>query len=578
MTQVTTPFQQFNDTSGNPLEGGYIFVGETDRDPQTNPKAVYWDYEQTIVAEQPIRTSGGYPVWNGSAKRFYVDGDYSIKVTNKNNTLVFSAPTYNIQNPTPPIPIDDFATKVGVQTQLYTAFTTIGAAPNFNGVTAPTFTAYVPNQRFRVKFTESAINPKLSINGLAQLNILQYDDTGAKIPAVITEGQLGDVEYDGVDFILLNPLPFQPINPVNFNPPYTVLYPSIKTLKKAKNPMIDIGSRGSLTLLVVANRENDFSVPDQVVFYTISPDGFWGGLDYQYEKTDRTPATSDVSLFDGLYAWALVTYKTPVNATNTQLFRYSTTANSVVEITENTTPLNQLVGLAADLVTYSPLNGFYATTNGGNVRVMAFNDTTISNYQTLTATNVVDVALARSDNGALFMLVCFSNAPAKMYSVTSGSVTLLGTMGISPFAASMKFANGVLKIVAVSQFTLENCCLYSTTFTTGFTNLAPVSFVADVKDVRCAVDTDGAFYGAAVSSTGGVLTFKREDINGSPKISKYAFCDVPVNDDNANQAAGMGVSFLEFANTGLFVAVGSKKTSETSSFTATPVTVFQKLG
>ncbi len=88
---VNPPFPIFTDTDGQPLENGYIWIGTVNLDPQGNPINVYWDSALTQVAGQPIRTSGGYPVRNGSPARIYTGSDYSIRVQNKNGSTVYSA-------------------------------------------------------------------------------------------------------------------------------------------------------------------------------------------------------------------------------------------------------------------------------------------------------------------------------------------------------------------------------------------------------------------------------------------------------------------------------------------------------
>lgn len=89
---ISSPFPTFTDVDGDPLESGYIYVGQVNVDPVTFPVAVYWDAALTIPAAQPIRTIGGYPARNGSPARIYANSDYSIRVTNKNGSLVYSAP------------------------------------------------------------------------------------------------------------------------------------------------------------------------------------------------------------------------------------------------------------------------------------------------------------------------------------------------------------------------------------------------------------------------------------------------------------------------------------------------------
>ncbi|SEN77949.1 phage tail protein, partial [Nitrosomonas marina] len=102
-------------------------------------------------------------------------------------------------------PHPQYALKVGVQEQRYTAFTTTGTAPDFVGSVTPALTAYVAGQRFRVKF-HNHINSSatLNINGLGALSLKQYEADGSKVGAVVGINQLVDVEYDGTDFVVLN--------------------------------------------------------------------------------------------------------------------------------------------------------------------------------------------------------------------------------------------------------------------------------------------------------------------------------------------------------------------------------------
>ena len=89
---VSSPFPIFTDIDGQPLEAGYVWLGTVNLDPQVNPINVYWDAALTIAAVQPIRTIGGYPANSGTPARLYVNSDYSIRVMNKNGSVVYSAP------------------------------------------------------------------------------------------------------------------------------------------------------------------------------------------------------------------------------------------------------------------------------------------------------------------------------------------------------------------------------------------------------------------------------------------------------------------------------------------------------
>lgn len=89
---LESPFPIFTDIDGNPLEDGYIYIGEAGLNPETNPIQAYWDAALTAPAAQPVRTLGGYPSRSGSAARIYVNADdCSILVKNKNGSLIFSA-------------------------------------------------------------------------------------------------------------------------------------------------------------------------------------------------------------------------------------------------------------------------------------------------------------------------------------------------------------------------------------------------------------------------------------------------------------------------------------------------------
>jgi len=88
---VEPPYPAFADADGQPLEDGYIWIGTVNLNPITNPIAVFFDAALTIAAVQPIRTSGGYPVYQGTPARIYTSSDYSIQVQNKNGTVVYTS-------------------------------------------------------------------------------------------------------------------------------------------------------------------------------------------------------------------------------------------------------------------------------------------------------------------------------------------------------------------------------------------------------------------------------------------------------------------------------------------------------
>jgi hypothetical protein len=90
---IQVPYPVFTDTDGQPLDDGDIYIGVTNLNPVNNPIAVFWDAALTIPAAQPVKTSGGYPVYQGSPARLYVNSDYSILVKNKKGITLYSAPS-----------------------------------------------------------------------------------------------------------------------------------------------------------------------------------------------------------------------------------------------------------------------------------------------------------------------------------------------------------------------------------------------------------------------------------------------------------------------------------------------------
>ncbi len=95
------------------------------------------------------------------------------------------------------------------QSQLYTAFSSSGSAPAFTLTTTPAQASLVAGQRFRVKFHAGGTTGSntLTRDGLATKNLMQYNASGSKVPAVVVANMLSDVEYDGTDYVILDPLP-----------------------------------------------------------------------------------------------------------------------------------------------------------------------------------------------------------------------------------------------------------------------------------------------------------------------------------------------------------------------------------
>lgn len=102
--------------------------------------------------------------------------------------------------------------KAAIQSQTWTGFTSAGTAPAFTLTPSPAILAYAAGQRFRVAAHAAGTTGSntLNVSGLGPKNLRQYDSAGAKVPGIIASGQLLDVEYDGTDFVVLDPLPAAP--------------------------------------------------------------------------------------------------------------------------------------------------------------------------------------------------------------------------------------------------------------------------------------------------------------------------------------------------------------------------------
>lgn len=93
MISVKSPFAQYFELNGEPLDSGYIYFGVENQNPETSPVTVYWDEGATVPAAQPIRTISGYVSRNGTPALLFVPGNCSITARDKNGALVYSLPS-----------------------------------------------------------------------------------------------------------------------------------------------------------------------------------------------------------------------------------------------------------------------------------------------------------------------------------------------------------------------------------------------------------------------------------------------------------------------------------------------------
>lgn len=92
---ATPPSPIFCDVDGSPLSEGFLFIGESNKEPSSFPTPVYWDEDLTIEATQPITIKNGL-IRNGNlASKLYIGIDgFSLELRNKNSTSVFKLLNY----------------------------------------------------------------------------------------------------------------------------------------------------------------------------------------------------------------------------------------------------------------------------------------------------------------------------------------------------------------------------------------------------------------------------------------------------------------------------------------------------
>lgn len=92
LTQLAPPYPIFTDKNGDPLDNGYLYFGVVNQNPETTPVQVYYDSALTQPAAQPLRTSNGYIMRNGSPAVLYADTQFSVTIRDKNGSLVIYSP------------------------------------------------------------------------------------------------------------------------------------------------------------------------------------------------------------------------------------------------------------------------------------------------------------------------------------------------------------------------------------------------------------------------------------------------------------------------------------------------------
>jgi hypothetical protein len=92
LTQLAPPYPIFTDKNGDPLDAGFLYFGVVNQNPETQPIQVYYDSALTQPAAQPLRTSNGYVMRNGTPALIYAGSQFSVTVRDKSGSLVIYSP------------------------------------------------------------------------------------------------------------------------------------------------------------------------------------------------------------------------------------------------------------------------------------------------------------------------------------------------------------------------------------------------------------------------------------------------------------------------------------------------------
>jgi hypothetical protein len=132
-----------------------------------------------------------------------------------------------------------------LQGQTYTAFTTTGVSGTYVLTPSPAIGAYAANQRFRVKFNAVGNgSDTINVSGKGPVALKQYDSTGAKVAPVISAGQLADIEYDGTNFVILDPLPANSLTQTAADARYSRL--GLNAVAYSANTTLTISNAGQI--------------------------------------------------------------------------------------------------------------------------------------------------------------------------------------------------------------------------------------------------------------------------------------------------------------------------------------------
>lgn len=96
INKLVETYPSFYDSQGQPLENGSIYIGEQNKNPETNPIEIFKDNALTIPVAQPLSTLSGYVALNGTPTNIYFNDNYSITVKDKTGAIIYTSLSNNI--------------------------------------------------------------------------------------------------------------------------------------------------------------------------------------------------------------------------------------------------------------------------------------------------------------------------------------------------------------------------------------------------------------------------------------------------------------------------------------------------
>jgi hypothetical protein len=199
LTQLAPPYPIFTDKNGDPLDAGYLYFGEPNLNPETNPIQVYYDRGLTQPVAQPVRTSNGYIMRNGSPALIYADSQFSVTVRNKNNELVIYSPVGFGVTPGIPFAVFENSAKDVADLLADTQFTYSAGIPNTVQVAAGDILRTLAEGLAYEVAASGATDQHVTTAGGVKLYVLPTADWSLSLVAF---GALGDNSTDDRTAIL----------------------------------------------------------------------------------------------------------------------------------------------------------------------------------------------------------------------------------------------------------------------------------------------------------------------------------------------------------------------------------------